>query len=109
MNIKDLAQNAHHNAIAKGFWAGSQNVPEKLMLCVSELSEALEVLRNGVRANEVWTAENGKPEGFVVELADCILRCLDLAEHIAPGRIGDVLALKHEYNKGRPHMHGKQI
>ncbi len=51
--------------------------------------------------------DSAKPEGFAVELADAVIRIFDLA-----GALGldleAAMERKHEYNRGRPFMHGKQ-
>lgn len=50
MTIQQLVKTCHKNAKDKGFWdSNSHNIPEKLMLIVSELGEALEALREGKR------------------------------------------------------------
>lgn len=47
-----------------------------------------------------------KPEGVAVELADCIIRCLDTMYSLGVD-IDDVVAEKMAYNATRPHKHGK--
>ena len=42
-----LAKEVHENAVAHGWWEEERGLPEVLMLCVSELAEALEEYRNG--------------------------------------------------------------
>lgn len=112
----------------------SHTVPigEKLALIHSEISEALEAFRehgvfrrcpncNGVgefdgvkcaagcnagfMASWVYPADDLKPEGFVVELADAVIRIADLC-----GALGLDLAAaieqKHAYNATRPYRHG---
>jgi hypothetical protein len=84
----------HTTACAKGWWDISgpegkipvrdtlapklhtRNFGEIIMLAVSELAEALECYRTGKPVTEVWI-ENGKPEGFPIEIADTIIRLLD--------------------------------
>lgn len=70
----------------------------------SELSEALEVYRNGYDPNVVYF-DKGKPEGFAIELADCFIRILDTCEALG---IDLQLAteMKLAYNKTRPFRHG---
>lgn len=132
-------QNAiHQNAKDHGFWddADNANIPTKLMLIVSEMSEALEEFRQGqmdlyfVPSREevedtdaavfVRDADGApqithfgpasefitpKPEGFGVELADALIRILDLAAFLGLD-MGALVELKMEYNAGRPHKHG---
>lgn len=91
MNYADLANKIHSNAVDKGFWDKQRDLDEMLMLAVSELAEGLEEHRDGKPS--VYFKHNGcrcatretlfepschaKPEGLAVELADCIIRCLD--------------------------------
>ena len=44
-NLNELAAEIHQNAVAHGWWEEDRGVPEVLMLCVSELAEALEEYR----------------------------------------------------------------
>lgn len=53
-----------------------------------------------------WTNVTAKPEGAAVELADCIIRCLD-AMHSLGVDIDAVVTRKMIYNATRPHKHGK--
>jgi NTP pyrophosphatase (non-canonical NTP hydrolase) len=137
MPMNAMAKEIHENAKKHGWWETEgleyvwrRNAGELLMLCVSELAEALEEYRDGkpplyyvvemrdenggkypaIRedvyntcANEEWKGE--KPEGFAVELADCIIRILDMAEAYGFD-MERIISLKHEYNKTRPYRHG---
>lgn len=80
------------------------NVPEKLMLTVSELSEALEFARSD--RWELFYHESGKPDGFGIELADAIIRILDMCAAMDID-IAALLAIKMAYNESRPHKHGR--
>ena len=54
------------------------DVPKFLTNTHAELSEAWEEYRSGVDLLEVrYEGEDGKPEGFPVELADVIIRIAD--------------------------------
>lgn len=79
--------------------------PEVLALIHSEVSEALEEYRNGRLPTEVYTGNNGKPEGIPIELADVIIRVLDYCGY-AGIDIDAAISQKHEYNKTRPYRHG---
>jgi NTP pyrophosphatase (non-canonical NTP hydrolase) len=46
-----------------------------------------------------------KPEGFPSELADIMIRVMDLAEGMGVD-LGKEILEKHEYNKTRPYKHG---
>lgn len=84
-HLGDLARQINDNARAKGFWEDDRDLGEMLMLAVSELAEALEEHRAGrpavwhkpVHASPDCVCSPLKPEGAAVELADCIIRCLD--------------------------------
>lgn len=92
------------------------------MLCVSELAEATEEVRNNRPSlYKVIDTENGgtrnsepgdpafefagKIEGEQAELADCVIRIFDYF-----GKQGwdleEVIRMKHEYNLTRPYRHG---
>lgn len=45
--LNELAAAVHENAVAHGWWEQERELPEILMLCVSELAEALEEYRSG--------------------------------------------------------------
>lgn len=119
-----LAEDIHRNANDKGFWKPDSNTAEKLMLIVSELSEAMEADRKGKFAHpQVWenmeayenssnnawmTAfESHIKDTFQDELADAFIRLLDLSKRYSIDLMKHVQA-KHRYNKLRPFMHGKK-
>jgi len=54
---------------------------------------------------ELRIGEGGKPEGFESELADVIIRVLDLAEALGMD-MGKTMAAKMKYNETREHKHG---
>ena len=104
--LNDIADAAHENACAKGFYDTPPNIPERLALIHSEVSEALEDYRDG-KMSLVLT-DSGKPIGFPSELADILIRVLDLAAHL--GIDADhAVRVKMEYNSGRPHKHGRKV
>lgn len=91
-DYNELAKAIHQNAVDHGWWEEERGVPEIMALCHSELSEALEEYRAG--RPMLWHKEEEtatlyadgqveeqfaryKPEGVVVELADCVIRILD--------------------------------
>lgn len=109
--LNELAAAVHENAVAHGWWEQERELPEILMLCVSELAEALEEYRAGkpniyynVEGEEILYAdgeacekhERRKPEGVAVELADCMIRILDYCGH-AGIDIEEAIRIKHEY------------
>jgi NTP pyrophosphatase (non-canonical NTP hydrolase) len=88
----------------KGFVTDTSNMPEKLLLVVSEVIEATEDHRDG--KHETYLTESGKPCGFASEIADAFIRLLDItASHGID--IEHEIALKMAFNETRPHKHGK--
>jgi len=77
------------------------NSDSMLMGCHSELTEAWEELRSGHAPDEVYyNGNNPKPEGFPVELADAIMRILDLAAELSVD-IDGAIQIKMAYNETR--------
>lgn len=99
----------HENARSKGWWPDLTDKPDtadiivKLALISCEVSEAIEDVRNDRMA--MFCEESGKPNGFPAELADIVIRTMDLAEAMGIDLNG-MIKLKHEYNRKRPHRHG---
>lgn len=116
-----LQREIHQIALDHGWWEDDEqdNIPTKIALMHSELSEALEEFRDDhmniyyeealgddPRLKDFSTVRAAlKPEGFGIELADAIIRILDLASRLGLD-MGALVELKMEYNRGRPHKHG---
>jgi hypothetical protein len=94
-NIAERAKAAHAQAVKSGFWEGelNTNLDLKIALIHSELSEALEEFRRtdqdlaGLNKIVCGIAEGDsskpyKPVGFLVELADAVIRIFDLAARL---------------------------
>lgn len=79
---------------------------EKMLLLIGEVSEAHEELRTGHDATEIYKGDNGKPEGFPIEMADVGIRWADLNE-MASVNLTQAVTKKAKYNAKRPHMHGR--
>lgn len=113
--VSDIAYSAYANALDKGFHshadgtAKERNLGEALCLIHSEVSEAMEELRiNDDPSHRYHRAEDGKPEGFIVELADVIIRIGDLVGGLnLVVELEDAIKEKMAFNKTRPRMHGK--
>jgi NTP pyrophosphatase (non-canonical NTP hydrolase) len=112
--INQWARDVHQNSRDHGWYDGVEDVdlrlvPEKLCLIHSEVSEALEVYREGKTSGLMTSLydhdKGGKPVGFDSELADIIIRTMDLAVHLGID-IERAIAEKHAYNAKRPHRHG---
>ena len=106
MEINELIESSHKNAVEHGFWEKDRNFGEVIALIHTELSEAYEEYRNHKEINETYYEENGKPCGIPSELADVVIRICDFAggENID---LEKIIKEKLEYNKTRPYKHGK--
>lgn len=103
-NLNAYAKYIHDNNVEKGFWPENKkerNVGEALMLITAEVAEALEGHRKPHPDKYLAHRDN-----FEVELADTIIRILDLAAGLDLD-IGGAVVEKVEFNKSRPHKHGK--
>jgi len=93
----------HENVKAKGFWK-VVNDGEKIALMHSELSEALEALREGNPKD----LKLPKFDNLDIELADTIIRILDYCGHKGIN-IGEAVFAKIEYNETRQYKHAKEF
>lgn len=138
MKISEIVQQAFDTARSKGWWPQfdqssvpptmeSLGVPEKLMLIVTEVAEAMEDYRVGAmeenaepccadyaqfRAGTTHTVgcngRPGKPTGFPSELADVVIRVADLCGALGIDLEGAV-ERKTAFNKTRSHKHGGKV
>jgi len=123
--INELSKAIHENAVNKGFWQ-TKNIAEKMMLVVTELSESIEAHRrnemkqvdldlyNELKAlhnkNEYLFHlgfENKVKDGFCDEVADAIIRLLDICGYYGID-IEKQIELKMMYNAGRAYLHNKE-
>ena len=107
MDVRELQVASHAVAVSAGWWEEDRNIGELLALVHSEVSEALEEWRGG-EGLAVIRIEDGKPEGFPVELADTLIRICDLAES-AGIDLNAALKIKMQYNATRPWRHGGKL
>jgi len=108
--LNELAAKIHEWAVEKGWWDGIVESPtvinSKLMLCVGELAEAMEEIRHNHSPREIYyKGKVPKPEGFPIELADTLIRILDLAEFVGVD-LDYAVKLKRAYNGTRSWKHG---
>lgn len=123
MHIRDLQAEVHEIAKSKGFWDKERNIGEMIALCHEELSEALREIREGNDPREIYSVGEfkipeeinneiyetpAKPAGFPIELADVIIRVLDLAGGLGID-IEEAITAKVAYNKIRDRLHGKRF
>lgn len=121
MDIQEISKQINHNARVKGFWDNGVDVPEKLMLIVSEVAEAMEADRKSrfsdwadrlppfmdnvpqKEFNDLF--EKNVKDNFEDELADAAIRIFDLAFEMGID-LSWHIKQKVRYNASRPHMHG---
>lgn len=94
MNLNDIVDDIVRWRKSKGFKTTWRNTPEKLMLVVTEVSEAMEAYRHEDFKN------------FTEEIVDSIIRLFDLGGSL---NIDLEAAIQHkmEINKKRKWKHGK--
>lgn len=112
MSIASLQEECHRIATDHGWWEDTDVddpnvVAGKLALIHSEVSEALEEVRKGRYFTYYETGMDGKskPLGFGIELADTVIRILDLCGEMNID-LEDCIRTKIRFNKTRAHRHG---
>lgn len=138
ISIYQLQKSAHQNALDKGFYEGIEDfyeldfqqqqlhVSQKIMLIVSEASEAFEVLRKMKNDEGIYMPEKEydiaaggeefNSDKFKIhikdtlpdELADVVIRVLDLAGWLDIN-LQRHIELKMKYNSTREAKHGKNF
>lgn len=128
MTLTTLCKEAHDNAVAKGFYDGTnanRSLAELLMLVVTELGEAVEAHRKGIKNptqyEACYYAEHADfthpdtIEGFREhikdtlpdEISDAVIRIGDLCGYLGIDLESHVKA-KMKYNATREPLHGKK-
>lgn len=109
MDLRTTQKQAWQIAEDHGWHEGETSlVPVvKLALIHSEVSEALEEYRNGdITGREIYYNPGSlKPEGFGIELADIVIRVLDLAGSLDID-MAECVQVRMKYNESRPYRHG---
>lgn len=86
MNLTELSKTIRFDNASQGFDPTEGGIDRYLLLAISEICEAQNELRDGHNPDEIYHSvqcgpiNNGltKPEGFPVEIADAIIRLLDI-------------------------------
>jgi NTP pyrophosphatase (non-canonical NTP hydrolase) len=116
--LEHLISAAHTTAIEHGFYADHNDVMTALesggadMRLLEAADRDFTLSQIAKIASEcgeaVCAIQKGKqPEEVTEELADVVIRILDLCGHMDMP-LGDILVRKMEYNKTRPYKHGKK-
>lgn len=135
-SISELVEAAHANAVSKGWWDNPCSFGEAIALIHSEASEALEDYRNGLSPKDVFYEHNcsingkftsydslasvypkrssglglvsGKPCGIPSELADIVIRVMDVCGHYGID-LEKAIQEKMAYNATRSQRHGGKV
>ena len=107
MNLNQLAYDAHATAVEKQWYNPEPTFAGAITMCHCELSEAVELWRQGDYVDDLYYTVD-KPDGIPIELADVIIRVLDICAHHGVD-IDTAVRVKMEYNKTRPRRHGGKM
>lgn len=102
-SIEGLCEICRADATANGWWENPRSEPELIALMHSELSEALECIRE--HEPDLYFGDNEKPLGKMSEYADVLIRIFDA---VGPQglQLAEAVKAKIEFNRTRGHRHG---
>ncbi len=110
--LEKLCKKCYENSKAHGFWDGpdNDNIPTKLALIHSEVSEMLEAFRKGnppceKEVNIIESADVRRITSMEEEVADILIRLCDLCGKLDID-LGRVTLAKMNYNEKRTFKHG---
>ena len=129
--LNEMAKVVHGISTEHGWWDGKDPTDAdvllvKIALMHSELSEAVEEVRDGVDLTQMFGVQvdslhtprrpidvfglraDEKPVGFGIELADAIIRILDTCAAVGID-IDEAVSAKIAYNRTRPFKHGGKL
>ena len=113
--IKEWQVDVNDVAFKKGWYDDwpdvydPHHVASRLANVMRECGEALEDLKRAKKIEDLkvvkYKMDDSKPFGFGIELADVVIRTMDLAE-LLDIDLQKMMEEKHAYNKTRKHRHG---
>ncbi len=100
-SVQRICVAAHETARMRGYYQGGpRNVAESIALATRELGHAVNDVRKGRALGEIRHDARGKPRGFGVAIARCVIRLSDLCA--ANGvNLGEAMATEMAYNASR--------
>lgn len=121
INLEELADEIHANAIAKGFHDFTEDdytfMSRELLNTIGEIAELQEAHRDGTLGVFCDKSEKMAALGFEPltcreeEYADILIRTIDQMKRLCKQNgktITQIVLTKHAYNKSRPFKHGRK-